>query len=108
LVIIASNTIIILNKLSEQQNIYDKLVLKINKYKNIFIGTNTDKFNDLYTDKFKGNTILIETAKCKYTFIGQHVYSFITTQPIVYYFSIMSNSGVPYPFAISHDKIYLI
>ena len=109
LVIMASNTIIILkpnNKIIH--DVYDKLVYKINKYKNIFIGTNTNKFGGYYVDKFKGNSILIETNVNEYIFIGKDIYKFTTTTPIKTYYSIMGNSSVPYPFAVSDDKIYLM
>jgi len=87
---------------------YDKLIFKINKYKNIFVGTNTTKFGGYYTEKFKGNSVLIETNTNEYIFVDKDIYKFITTTPITKYYSVMGNSNVPYPFAISKDKIYLM
>jgi len=40
-------------------------------------------------------------------FIGQDIYKFTTEKPITKFYSIMGNSDIPYPFAVS-DKIYLL
>ena len=100
LVIVASNTLIVLKS--------DKLVLKVDKYKNLFVGANTNKFGGPYKEKFTGSSILIEIKPKEYIFIGKNVYKFTTTRPITIFYSIMGNSDVPYPFAISEDKIYLL
>ena len=84
---------------------YDYLAIK--KYKNIFIGKSSIKYSP-YKEKFIGNSILIETLKNKYVFIGHAIYDFITTEPILKYESPMGNSSVPYPFAISENYTYLI
>jgi hypothetical protein len=110
MVVIAKNTIIVLKSHMDdaEKTIFDKVVLKLDKYKNIFVGTNTDKFGGHYREKFTGNSILIETSPREYIFVGKDVYKFTTTTPINKYYSIMGNSDVPYPFAISDDKIYLM
>jgi hypothetical protein len=110
MVIIAKNTIIILKSHinEKEQTIFDKLILKIDKYTNIFVGSNTPKFGGYYSEKFTGNSILVEIKPKEYIFIGENVYKFTTNTPITKYYSIMGNSDVPYPFAISNDKIYLM
>lgn len=110
MVIIAQNTIVVLksNLDDDEKNIFNKLVLKLEKYKNIFVGMNTNKFGGHYHQKFTGNSILIEINSKEYIYIGKNIHKFITTTPITKYYSIMGNSDVPYPFAISKDKIYLI
>lgn len=106
LVVVAANTLIILK--NNGDNKFDELVLKIDKYTKLFIGTNTNKFDGYYSEKFIGNSILIEIKPKEYIFIGKDVYKFITETPIIKYYSIMGNSDIPYPFAISQDKIYLM
>ena len=105
LVIVAENTIIILKN---NDNKFDELVIKIDKYTNLFVGINTNKFNGYYKEKFTGNSVLIEIKPTEYIFVGKDVYKFTTGTPITKYYSVMGNSNVPYPFAISEDKIYLM
>jgi hypothetical protein len=109
LVIVAENTIIIMKQNNKKfDNVHDKLVYKINKYKNIFPGTNTNKFGGPHKAKFVGSSILVETKLNEYIFICDNIYKFKTTSQITNFYSIMGNSNVPYPFAVSKDKIYLM
>ena len=56
-----------------------------------------------------GNTLLVETDKNNYTYIGSKIYSFTTESDILTYTSKMGNSDVPYPYAIDEDgKYYLM
>lgn len=103
-VLVTLSSIIIFKK--DNNDKYTKLVTKIDKYKNIFIGNNTQKFGGYYKQKFTGSSILIETKIKEYIFIGKDIYKFTTTSPITHFYSIMGNSDVPYSFALS-DKVYL-
>jgi hypothetical protein len=108
LIIVAKNTIIILKPNINDYKLFDNFVIKIDNYKEIFPGTNTNKFAGPYTEKFTGSSILIHVKNNEYIFIGKDIYKFTSTNPISKYYSIMGNSDVPYPFAISKDKIYLM
>jgi hypothetical protein len=110
MVIIAKNTIIILKSHIDDngKTFFNELILKLDKYKSVFVGSNTPKFGSNYSEKFTGNSILIEIKPNEYIFVGENVYKFTTTTPITKYYSIMGNSDIPYPFAISNSKIYLM
>ena len=82
---------------------YSKLVLKIPKYERIFIGKDPKLpgFGD-------GNSILIKIKGDKYLYIGSEIYYFNTTEPIKKYISPIGNSDVPYPYALTNSKTYLM
>lgn len=75
--------------------------------KQIFIGKNTKKYS-VYDGLFSGSSILIEIKKNSYIFIGTKVIEFNTLEPIVEFYSIMSNSFVVYPFALTNNYAYLM
>lgn len=60
--------------------------------------------------KYKGNTILLHLDKNDYIFIGSEILKFKTSDSanILDYFSPVGNSDVPYPYAISETKVYLL
>ena len=84
---------------------YSKLVLDT-KYDKVFIGKSLSKYSE-YTKPFTGSTILIE-LKNKYILISNKIYEFETKEPILKFVSIMGNSSVPYPFALTENYAYCL
>jgi len=56
----------------------------------------------------KGNSILAKIGNNKYVFIGECVYEFTTTEPILEYYSPIGRNDVPYPVAISKNYVYYL
>jgi hypothetical protein len=81
---------------------YDKLILRIPKYKKLFIGK--DK---TYKD-FTGNSNLVMLSDFEYIYIGSSIYKFNTKEDITKYVSEVGNSDVPYPFAVTKSFFYLM
>jgi hypothetical protein len=77
------------------------------KNKQIFIGKNTKKYS-VYNGLFSGSSILVEIKKNSYIFIGTKIIEFNTIEPIIEFHSIMSNSSVVYPFALTNNYAYLM
>jgi hypothetical protein len=57
---------------------------------------------------FSGSSILVEIKKNSYIFIGTKIIEFNTLEPIVEFHSIMGNSSVVYPFALTNNYAYLM
>jgi hypothetical protein len=86
---------------------YTNLVYQIKNLKNIFIGKNTKKYS-IYDKLYTGSSILIEIKKNDYIFIGTKIMNFKTVEPIIEFHSIMGNSSVVYPFALTKSYAYVI
>lgn len=82
------------------------------KYSRIFVGDNelNDPDYDLEKGSGKGNTVLLQTGKDKYTYIGDGIRSFTTKDGDVIqkYYSPVGNSAVPYPYAVGQKYVYLM
>ena len=82
------------------------------KYIKIFIGDNdlNDPSYDLEKGSGRGNTILLQTSKHSYTYIGDGIRSFSTKDEDVIqnYYSPVGNNAVPYPYAIGNKNVYLM
>ena len=82
------------------------------KYIKIFIGDNdlNDPSYDLEKGSGRGNTILLQTSKRAYTYIGDGIRSFSTKDEDVIqnYYSPVGNNAVPYPYAIGNKYVYLM
>lgn len=82
------------------------------KYSRIFVGDNelNDPDYDLEKGSGRGNTILLQTGKDKYTYIGDGIRSFTTKDGDVIqkYYSPVGNSAVPYPYAVGQKYVYLM
>ena len=65
---------------------------------------------DLEKGSGRGNTILLQTGKDKYTYIGDGIRSFTTKDGDVIqkYYSPVGNSAVPYPYAVGQKYVYLM
>lgn len=86
----------------------DKKILDMS-YIKLFLGDNL--LNDPKSGKkgkFIGNSILIQTEKNKYVYIGTEIYSFKTKEDINKYYSPVGNSGVPYPYAVGKTLTYFM
>jgi len=84
------------------------LIYSVEKYLNIFIGKNTEKYKEYYDGMFTGSSILVESKKNEYIFIGNKIKTFRTLEPVVEFHSIMGNSSVVYPFALTTNYAYLM
>ena len=96
----------------EEKNKYvkDEVLFSV-QYTHAFIGDNKLGFEGyIKKGKYKGNTILLHLDGNNYIFIGSEIFEFKTVDNsvIVDYFSPVGNSDVPYPYAISETKVYLL
>lgn len=82
------------------------------KYSRIFVGDNdlNDPDYDLEKGSGRGNTILLQTGKDTYMYIGDGIRSFTTKDGDVIqkYYSPVGNSAVPYPYAVGQKYVYLM
>jgi hypothetical protein len=59
--------------------------------------------------KGKGNTLLLQIAPHRYTYIGHVIYSFDTGNDIILkYYSPIGNGDVPYPYAVGEKYVYFV
>jgi hypothetical protein len=79
------------------------------KYTKLFVGDNLLK-DTSYAKKGKGagNSLLIQTEKNKYIYVGSEIYSFETKEDIKTYYSPIGNSFVPYPYAVGENFSYFM
>lgn len=80
---------------------------EIKNYKNVFIGKNSKKYGS-YDKPFTGSSILVEVAPLEYIYICERIFKFKTKEPVNKFYSIMGNSFVVYPFALTDNYAYLI
>jgi len=85
-------------------------VLKPTKFKKVWVGKLGDEKNE-----FDGNTILFLLCTTKsptltftYLFVGEEIYTFTTNEEILEYASPMYENDIPYPYAITKNKTYLL
>jgi hypothetical protein len=82
------------------------------KYIKIFVGDNELNAPDYDLEKGsgRGNTILLQTGKDEYTYIGDGIRSFKTKDGDVIekYYSPVGNNAVPYPYAVGKKYVYLM
>ena len=94
---------------SPNKNNYTKLIKLYNNVKQIFIGKSVKGDDANGNNKFGlGNSLLLEIANNKYVFIGETIYEFSTNSPITNFFSMIGNSDVPYPLALTKDNVYFL
>lgn len=94
---------------SPNKNNYTNLVNSYNNVKQIFIGKSVKGDDANGNNKFGlGNSVLLEIANNKYVFIGETIYEFSTYSPITDFFSMIGNSDVPYPLALTKDSVYFL
>jgi hypothetical protein len=84
------------------------LIYSVKKYLTIFIGKNTKKYGEHSNGMFAGSSVLVESKKNEYVFIGNKIKTFRTLEPVVEFHSIMGNSSVVYPFALTTNYAYLM
>lgn len=85
-----------------------KKVLSV-KYTKLFVGDNLLR-DPLAVKKGKqpGNSLLIETGKNKYIYVGTEIYSFETNEEIKRYYSPVGHTFVPYPYAVGENFSYFM
>lgn len=67
------------------------------------------EFSGGHGSRFDGNSIVIMLQSGEYIYIGESVFSFQPTSPIVEHMSPVGNNNVPYPYSILADgTIYLL
>ena len=59
-------------------------------------------------DGCHGNSILIQVSNKTYIYIGSEIKIFVSKDPIVAYYSIMGNSMVPYPVALTEKEVFFM
>ena len=101
-VFVTKTEVVIFAETDEERKEYNKRVLTIKDYSNIFIGRGTGAGWQV------GNSILVEVKPGTYVFIGWNVYSFKINEVIKKYVSPIGNSDVPYPYAIGTKNTYLM
>jgi hypothetical protein len=98
------------NKETDEYEIQGKIMQT--KYINIFVGDNDLKFDDYEMEKGegRGNSILLQTGKNKYIYIGDGIRSFTTKNGDVIkkYYSPVGNNVVPYPYAVGEKYVYFM
>jgi hypothetical protein len=95
----------------EQETFIQDKKLMESKPLRLFVGDNDMRQkNYLKKGPGKGNTILLETKKGKYVYIGGIVYDFTTPDgdTIQKYESPIGNSDVPYPYAVGEKYVYFM
>jgi hypothetical protein len=88
-------------------------ILTINYPGTVFIGESP--MNELtktfktFGPEYNGSSILVQTDKGKYTYIGSEIYSFSSSSEIVKFVSPIGNNWVPYPWAEDFEgNFYLL
>ena len=98
-------------KVTDNGNIRDKKIVDTS-YIKVFIGDNNLKIGDGVAPKGKypGNSIFIQIKPGKYIYVGSEIYSFSTWkgENINEYYSLVGNSGVPYPYAVGEHYTYFM
>jgi len=79
----------------------------------LFIGysphNNITEFSGGDGPNYDGNSIVIKLMGGEYVYIGESVFSFYTTSPIVRHISPVGSSDVPYPYSVTENgTIYLM
>lgn len=100
-VIVSFNRIFILIN-DEEEGKESQLILRLDDPFQIFIG------KDPKVPEFDGNSILVRVKDNDYIYIGDEIYIFQTESPVLEYHSPVGNSDVPYPYAVTRDKVYLM
>jgi hypothetical protein len=100
-------------KISKDYKSYDKKVFNTH-YQKLFLGSDPKNYSYViggpnYSKKKDGNSILLKISDYVYVFIGTIIYTFKTQEDeILKYFSLVGNNDVPYPYAVSKTKTYLM
>ena len=88
---------------------YTILVKTYNNVKQIFIGKSVKGDDANGNNNFGlGNSVLLEIANNKYVFIGEVIFEFSTSSPVIEFFSMIGNNDVPYPLALTKDNVYFL
>lgn len=91
-----------LEKKVNPKKLYTDLIKEYRNVKNFFVGRDGSGYN------MHGNSVLFELPGNRYIHVGNSVYEFNTDQPVEVFHSIMGNSNVPYPVALTKTDAYFM
>jgi hypothetical protein len=74
-------------------------------YEHVFLGEKGRLKDAIYQ---KGSSILVCIKENHYVYIGSEIYSFKTTEPILFYESPVGSSETPYPYAVGDKYTYFM
>jgi len=74
-------------------------------YEHVFLGEKGRLKDAIY---HKGSSILVCIKENHYVYIGSEIYSFKTTEPILFYESPIGSSETPYPYAVGDKYTYFM
>jgi hypothetical protein len=74
-------------------------------YEHVFLGEKGRLKDAIYQ---KGSSILVQQSPMNYVYIGSEIYSFKTTEPILFYESPVGSSETPYPYAVGEEYTYFM
>jgi len=74
-------------------------------YEHVFLGEKGRLKDAIYQ---KGSSILVCIKENHYVYIGSEIYSFTTTEPILFYESPVGSSETPYPYAVGDKYTYFM
>ena len=74
-------------------------------YEHVFLGEKGRLKDAIYQ---KGSSILVQQSPMNYVYIGSEIYSFKTTEPILFYESPIGSSETPYPYAVGDKYTYFM
>jgi hypothetical protein len=74
-------------------------------YEHVFLGGKGRLKDAIYQ---KGSSILVCIKENHYVYIGSEIYSFKTTEPILFYESPIGSSETPYPYAVGDKYTYFM
>ena len=116
-IVIKDNNVSIFKKKNYDETTNDiiyskKPIINLINIDDIFIGKSPKNemtiFSGGYGKNFDGNSILVHIKNNEYIYIGSEIFSFNSFAEIIYYYSPVGNSDVPYPYAIDKKNNYYL
>lgn len=94
----------------DDDEIIEELFITIDSPHEVFVGKSYPNYLSMeFGEEYDGNAMLIKPTKdLEYIFIGIKILTFKTDEPITHFISNIGNNDVPYTYAISKSKIYLL
>lgn len=80
--------------------LYTHLVLELERPRKVWVGDEDGED--------PGNSFLIHHQRNVYYYVGEQVYHFTSPEPVRTYDSVVGNSDVPYPFALSRHWVFFL
>lgn len=98
-VVVTADKVFVMAILEENQLEH---ILTLTNYKDVLIGA------DSGLPETEGNSILVNTEGNNYVYIGTETFRFQTKSPVLEYYSPIGGGDVPYPYAVTKDRVYLM